>query len=76
MFVSRRRSPSPQHLEWRIRLFGVGAILGIAGMAAELSWMIWIALAVLMVGFCLRFLPSGESPETAGESEDGDDSDE
>lgn len=57
MFVSRRRGSHAAHLEWRIRIFGVGAILGIAGMIAEMRWMIWIALGVLMVGFLLRFLP-------------------
>ena len=71
MFVSRRRGPG-SHLEWRIRIFGVGAILGIAGMIAEMRWMIWIALGVLMVGFLLRFLPGGD--ETGGDDAGKDDS--
>jgi hypothetical protein len=71
MFVGRRRG-SQAHLEWRIRIFGVGAILGIAGMIAEMRWMIWIALGVLMVGFLLRFLPG--SDETGGDDAGSDDS--
>ena len=71
MFVSRRGGSS-HHLEWRIRLFGVGAIVGLAGMYARIRWMIWIALAVLVVGFLLRFLPAGGAE--GDDSIDGDDS--
>jgi hypothetical protein len=61
MFVSRGRGPASPHLEWRIRIFGVGAILAVAGMIAEMRWMVWIALAVLLVGVLLRLLPRGGS---------------
>jgi hypothetical protein len=74
MFISRRRGQPSPHLEWRIRIFGVGAILAIAGMIADLSWMIWMALAVLLVGFLLRFLPQRGSAE-AGVEEDDSESD-
>jgi hypothetical protein len=71
VFVNRR-SRSAGHLEWRIRLFGVGAIVGLAGMYARIRWMIWIALAVLAVGFLLRFLPARGTD--GGDSTDGNDS--
>jgi disulfide bond formation protein DsbB len=70
LFVNRRRGSSG-HLEWRIRLFGVGAIVGLAGMYAQVRWMIWIALVVLVVGFLLRFFPASGTEE---DSTDGDDS--
>ena len=55
MFI-RRRSETGFHLEWRIRFFGAGAILGVLGIYFEARWMIWLAIAVLVAGFLLRFL--------------------
>lgn len=67
----RSRDREVRHLEWRIRLFGVGAILGLVGIATEIEWFIWGALAVLLVGFVLRFLPGeGEGGEEG--TEEGD----
>jgi hypothetical protein len=73
MFVSRRHGPASPHLEWRIRLFGVGAILGVAGIVASLRWMIWLALAVLLVGVLLRFLPAVRSEASGGDPKEDDD---
>jgi hypothetical protein len=70
LFVSRRRGSSTSHLEWRIRLFGVGAIVGMAGIFAEIRWMIWIALAVLAVGFLLRFAGDRGAPDSDHEGDD------
>ena len=53
-------------LVWRVRLFGAGAILAIAGMVAEMSWMVWIAIVVLVVGFALRFVPAEGDGEGEG----------
>ena len=55
MFLRSRSGPAAGQLEWRVRLFGVGAILAILGMYFDARWMIWIAIAVLVTGFLLRF---------------------
>jgi hypothetical protein len=57
MLVSRSRARSARHLEWRIRIFGVGAILAMVGIWSELGWLINVAIGVLLMGFALRFLP-------------------
>jgi hypothetical protein len=56
---SRTRTPG-RHLEWRLRLFTIGALLGLGGMVMRERLLVWIAMAVLIVAFGLRFLPSHE----------------
>lgn len=53
------RSPDRpvRHLEWRLRLFGVAAILALVGMYFGESWVIWVAMGVLVAGLLVRFLP-------------------
>ena len=58
-----RRNPSLRHLEWRIRLFGAGAILAVVGMATGQRWMVNVAIAVLLVGLILRFAGRDEPRE-------------
>lgn len=53
--MSPRGGPTSPHLEWRVRLFMGGGVLGLVGIATERSWLIWVALAVLGIGFALRF---------------------
>jgi hypothetical protein len=48
---------------------GAGAILALVGMYFEARWMVWIAIAVLTIGFLLRRLPG----ESDGAGEDGPD---
>lgn len=60
MFLDHGSRRPVHRLEWRIRLMGVGAILAVVGMYFEARWMIWIAIAVLVLGFLLRFLPGEE----------------
>ena len=43
-------------LDWRVRLFAVGAGLGLGGLYLESAWLIWAALAVLGGGLFFRFL--------------------
>lgn len=54
-----------RYLEWKVGLFSVGAVLGVAGMLLEEGWMTLVAIVVLLLGMLLRFLPDrgGESPE-------------
>jgi hypothetical protein len=48
------RGPGP-YLEWRVRLLGAGAILALAGIWADVGWLVNVAIAFLFVGFLLRF---------------------
>jgi hypothetical protein len=63
MLIPRTRSPAA-HLEWRIRIFGAGAILALVGMWSEQGWLINIAIGVLLIGLALRFLPSRGATST------------
>ena len=66
MRPSRRSDRPVRHLQWRVRLFGAGALLALGGMFLRLDWLVNVALAVLLVGFLLRFLPDDDP-----EAEDG-----
>ena len=57
MLIDRRPDRPVRHLEARIALFGAGAILALVGMAMEQSWLINVAIGVLIVGILVRFLP-------------------
>jgi hypothetical protein len=63
----RRTQPMLAHLEWRIRLFGAGAILAIVGIWFEQDWLVNLAIGVLLVGFGLRFL--GRREHTASDDD-------
>ena len=58
MFLDRRRRAG-KYLEWKVRIFAVAAVLGLAGIALDNRWMTGAAIMVLMGGFLLRFLPHG-----------------
>jgi len=61
-------------LEWKVRLFAVGAVLGLAGIFLEERWLTGTAIAVLTGGALLRFLP-GARPPGGDDDEDEDDAD-
>lgn len=54
----KRREGEDRFLAWKIGLFAIGAGAGFAGMALSLSWLVWVAVAVLAVAVLLRFLPA------------------
>lgn len=60
MKVDRDPNRPVRHLEWRVRILGVGAALGLAGMFLDVGWLVNVAIGVLLVGFALRFLPEGD----------------
>ena len=62
VFLTRSRQRSLTHLEWRVRLFGAGALLALVGISLQLSWLIYTAIAVLVAGVALRFL-EGSPPD-------------
>ncbi|MSR36078.1 MAG: hypothetical protein EXR95_05455 [Gemmatimonadetes bacterium] len=67
MFVDRS-SGSLAHVEWKVRLFGAGAILAVVGIWSQQGWLINLAIAVLLLRFALRFL--SRRAETESHSED------
>lgn len=52
-------------LEWKVRLFVVGAGLGLAGIFLDSRWLTGAAIAVLAGGALLRFLPGAVGEEDA-----------
>ena len=66
----RSRDRPVRYLEWRVRLMAAGAVIALAGIYFDSSWMINVAIGVLLIGFALRFAPvRGEVEDTL---EDGD----
>ena len=63
MFLNRSQRPPVEHLEWRIRIFGVGAILAVVGIWSNQAWLVNLAIGVLAVGLVLRLLNCGDPPE-------------
>ncbi|MGI9626973.1 MAG: hypothetical protein ACR2QM_09070 [Longimicrobiales bacterium] len=60
-------------LLWKVRLFIVGAALGVGGMVTENPWVLWSGVGVLMVGMTLRFF-GGRTKREDTEEPHGDDS--
>lgn len=58
-FSSRKRRGPDLHLDWKVRLFFLGAVLALIGIGTESSILIALAIFVLLVGVVLRFLPAG-----------------
>lgn len=50
-----RRGPDP-HLDLKIAIFSIGAILAMIGMALDNQWFIYAAIGVLAVGVILRLV--------------------
>jgi len=74
LFFDRSKRGSA-HLEWKVRLFLAGAVLGASGMYLEETWLTGAGIAVLLAGALLRFAPGGSgSPETGGDDGSDDDS--
>jgi hypothetical protein len=44
-----------------LRAFVLGAVLGLAGIFLDFSWLRTVALIVLLGGMALRWLPSNEA---------------
>jgi membrane protein implicated in regulation of membrane protease activity len=45
----------------KLWLGGAGLVVGLGGMALEIEWIVWVAVACLAAAFLLRFVkrPSG-----------------
>lgn len=75
MLVDRgRKADRYPWLEWKVRLFLLGACVAVLGMSLEMRWLVAVALAILVAAFLVRFLPggkgedaqSGPEPDTTG----------
>ena len=70
MFRPSRASDRPvRYLEWRIRLFGVAAILAVFGIGADVEPLRWAALGVLAVAATLSIL-AGRNERDAADREE------
>ncbi len=56
MLFASRRSGSGHFLEWRLRLFGIAAILAVFGIGAEQGWMVNLAIGTLAVAMVLSWV--------------------
>lgn len=66
VLLDRRPRKDDRWLTFKVWSFSVGSVLAVAGMAMEIAWMIWLAIAVLAVGFAARFFRQG------GEEQEGE----
>jgi hypothetical protein len=71
LFLDReRRGEAYPWLQWKVRLFAIGAGLAIGGIILDWRWLIVAAIVVLAAGFTLRFLPGGRG--VVRDAPDGD----
>ena len=74
MFFSSRKKRGPDLLlDRKIQFFFGGAVLALIGIGFESRLFVGLAIAVLLMGIGLRFLPSKDSwPEGQEGTEEGD----
>ncbi len=71
IFVDRsRRADHYPLLEWKVRLFVIGASLSVGGMVLERDWIIWVGIVFLVAGFLVRFLPGGRGVRSDADEDD------
>jgi hypothetical protein len=72
LFLNRSKRSDP-HLEWKIRIFVVAAVLGVSGIYFDERWMGWVAILLLLSAMLLRFVGSSAEGEedSEGDGEDG-----
>lgn len=58
-----RRPRSNHWLVWKIRIFGVAAVVAIVGMYLDNPYVTGSALVLLFIGMLLRFLPAPKTPD-------------
>ncbi|NIM47759.1 MAG: hypothetical protein GTN62_00220 [Gemmatimonadales bacterium] len=68
IFPSRRRRRRDKYLPWKTGALVIGAVLILLAYRVANRWLAWVAIAVLAVGFLLRFLPQ-ETPEERSDND-------
>lgn len=56
MFIDRSRRDDDPWLNFKVGVFVAGAALAAAGIYFDSRWLIWVAIAVLLLGFAVRFI--------------------
>ncbi len=70
VFIDRsRKADRYPWLEWKVRLFVIGAALAVGGMVLDSGWVISAAILALAAGFAIRFLPGGKGVREEVEDE-------
>ncbi|MFH1762666.1 MAG: hypothetical protein ABIF09_00615 [Gemmatimonadota bacterium] len=72
IFLDREKSGPDRYLDWKVRLFFVGALLALAGIGLESSLLVGLATLALVLGLAFRLLPSGDRGGEAGECNEGE----
>jgi hypothetical protein len=67
--LDRRKRGGP-HLEWRVRLFAVAAVLGLAGIYFDYRRLTGAAILLLLGGLALRFVSAQVEDAAEDEPED------
>ena len=72
MFRASRDKRGPDvFLAAKVGIFCIGAVIALIGIATDTDWVITLAIAVLLVGFALRFVrPRDTEDEGQGAGED------
>jgi hypothetical protein len=71
VFLNRSKRSDP-HLEWKVRIFAVAAVLGLCGIYFDDRWMTGGAIVLLAGAIFLRFLPgAGRVPADELDGDDG-----
>jgi len=65
-----KRGPDP-HLATKVQLFFVASAVALVGIALESSWLVGVAILLLLVGMVFRLL-SPKSPVDGDRSQGGD----
>lgn len=58
----RRSRADDRFLPHKTLIFALGAMLGIAGIAFEIGWIVYAGIAVLALGVILRFASARGEP--------------
>jgi len=75
IFASRGSGAPDSGFQWKVRIFFLGAILALAGIGTDSSYLVGSALVVLVGGMALAFFWGRTSaPEEDGPEEDGNSS--
>lgn len=70
MFARRTGGHDP-HLEWKVRIFSVAAVVALVGMFFDERWMTGLAIVLLAGAMGLRFLGGGEEEAEEDDALDG-----
>jgi hypothetical protein len=71
LLLDRAKREGP-HLEWRVRLFALAAVFGLAGIYFDDRRMTGVAILLLLVGLALRFAGTRARAERGSAAGGGD----